>query len=36
LNGYYGIVKPMADGVSDPVEEDGQTIKYSIKKVAEN
>ncbi|MDP6133444.1 MAG: hypothetical protein QF856_02500, partial [Candidatus Marinimicrobia bacterium] len=36
LNGYYGIVKPMADGVSDPVEEGGQTIKYSIKKVAEN
>jgi hypothetical protein len=36
LNGYYGIVKPIADGQSDPVEENGDVIRYFIKKVAEN
>lgn len=36
LNGYYGIVKPMADEGSDPVEEGGHTIKYFVKKVAQN
>ena len=36
LNGYYGLIKPIADGQSDPVEENGDVIRYFIKKVAEN